>query len=224
MVVLSNIIWIDSNINSNIISKYITEIETLKYYKIKKFDNIKESITEIKKIEFEETIIIISGELYINFIEQFKKNIKDIYIIPKIIIFTGNEQEFIENNKSNLNINHPFYNSGGIKTKFDEIKEFILNPVGKKTITLNREDDGNLVFDFIDCKEKLLLPMLYKTLIEVTSNDEIEKFGQLLYNRYWQNDKELEKLLNSIKSLSNIPIELLSKYYARIELVNFLVT
>ena len=215
MVVLSNIIWIDSNFNNNLISKCITEIETLKYYKIKKFGNIKESIIEIKKIEFEETIIVISGELYINFIEQFKKNIKDIYIIPKIIIFTGNKLEFLINNKSYLNIiNHPFYNSGGIKTNFDEIKEFILNPVGKKTITLNREDDGNLVFEYIDCKEKLLLPMLYKTLIEDTPNNEIEKFGQLLYNTYCQNNKELEKLLNSINSLSNIPVELLSKYYA----------
>ena len=34
-----------------------------------KINKIKEGIIEINKILFEETIIIISGELYINFIE-----------------------------------------------------------------------------------------------------------------------------------------------------------
>ena len=36
-----------------------------------------------------------------------------------------------------------------------------------------------------------------------------------LYNKYSTN-KEVNKLLNSIKNISDIPIELLSKYYARL--------
>ena len=214
--VLSNIIWIESNIEGN---EYLKEIESLGYYKINFYKNINEAIMQIKNIEFEETIIIVKGDLYFEFIEKFQDNLKNFYIIPKIIIFVENKEEFINKNKDKeYLLNHPFYNSGGIIASFEDIKKFILNPTIniKKKLVLNREDEGQLVFEYIDCKEKLLLPLLYKTLIEVTPNDKIEEFTDFLYNKYAKNNKELKKLFDSFKDLSNIPFELLSKYYIRI--------
>ena len=184
MVVISNIIWIDQNVDNEENNGYLKELQNYNYFKIKCFKNIDEAINEIKKIEFEETYIILSGKLYITFIEKFKENLKDMYIIPKIIIFTGNKEKFIEYNKEYSSIlNHPFYNLGGIKTSFNEIKQFILNPIINKKI-LNRDDEGQLTFEYIDCKEKLGLPLLYKSLIEVTPNDKYDIFTNYIYNKY----------------------------------------
>ena len=57
--------------------------------------------------------------------------------------------------------------------------------------------------------------MFYKILIVIISKEKIEKYIELLYNKY-SNNSEVKKLLNSIQSMPNIPIELLSKYFARL--------
>ena len=84
-------------------------------------------------------------------------------------------------------------------------------PINKKDII----EEDQLTFEYIDCKEKLVLPLFYKSLIEITHTDNIEKFTEYLYNKY-SSYKEINTLLNSIKYISDIPIELLSKYYARL--------
>jgi hypothetical protein len=215
MVVISNIIWIDPNVDNEENRGFLKDLQSYNYFNIEYFKNIDEAINIIKKIEFEETYIILNGRLYIKFIEKFKENLKDVYIIPKIIIFTENKEKFIEYNKEYSNIlNHPFYNLGGIKTSFDEIKKFILNPINKKI--LNRDDEGQLTFEYIDSKEKLGLPLLYKSLIEVTPNDKIDIFTKNIFEKYSKDSISIKNLLNSIKDIPNIPIELLSKYYARL--------
>ena len=193
----TNIIWISSNENNEIIDNYLKELEKSKFYKINLFYSIEESIYKIKKIRFEETIIIVNGDLYIKFIEMFQKNLNSIYIIPKIIIFTNNKEEFINKNiEYKKIINNPFYNSGGIKTNINDINKFIINQICKKKILYNKDDDKQLVFEYIDCKEKLALPIFYKTLMEITSNDNIEEFTQLLCKKYSNKSNELDIILN----------------------------
>ena len=217
MAFLTNIIWISSNENNVKINKYLKELEASPFYKIYLLFSIEKAINILKNIRFEETIIIINGNLYIQFIEQFQKNLNYFYTIPKIIIFTNNKEEFMNKNIEYTKIiNHPFYNSGGIKTNLGEINEFILNPICKKKVLLNRDDDKNLVFEYIDSKEKLLLPVFYKTLMGITPNDNIEKFNESLYNKYYNKNSDLDIILNSLNTVSEIPIELLSKYYTRI--------
>ena len=132
MAIISNLLWIDPQLDNEQKNKYLNRLESLRYFKVKFYKNIEESINEIKKIEFEETIIIINENSYIKFISKFKENLRYIYIIPKIIIFAEKKDEFLIKNKEQINIiNHPFYNSGGIKTNFDEIKSYILNPLRK---------------------------------------------------------------------------------------------
>ena len=212
---ITNVIWIDPNVDNEENTCYLKELETLENTNINCFKNVIDALTLIKKIKFSETNIIISGSLYKEFIEKFEEILNDIFIIPKIIIFTSNEEKFLEYNKYYNNKNNSFYNLGGIKTSFDDIKNFLIKPLSKPDNSKNKEVENDLTFEYIDCKEKLVLPLLYKSLIEMTSKDNIDKYTEYLYNKYSTNE-DINKLLNSIKYIQDIPIELLSKYYIRL--------
>jgi len=74
-----------------------------------------------------------------------------------------------------------------------------------------------MTFEYIDKIEKLALPLFYKSLIELTPDENIDKytkFIKFIYEKY-SNNKYIKELFDQIKSLKNIPIELLSKYYIR---------
>ena len=210
-----NVIWFDENYDNEENTGYINELKEYHNLKIKCFKDIEEGMKYIKTIEFVETNIIISGRLYGKFIDKFKEELKDIYIIPKIIIFTKNKDTFLKNNNEYKNyIDNSFYNLGGIKTIFQDIKDFILKPLNKKI--MNRDDEGHLTFEYIDCEEKLYYPILYKALIDTTRIDNIDLFTSKIYNKYKNENTEIKNLLNSIENIQNIPVELLSKYYARL--------
>ena len=206
---MSNVIWIDPNIDNEENTKYIKELQDINCFNIRYFKNVMDAITLIKSIRFIETNIIISGSLYTEFVEKFKENITNIFIIPKIIIFTLNKEKFLENYQ-NINSNS-FFNLGGIQTSFKKIKEFLFTPLNKKDI----EEENQLTFEYIDCKEKLVLPLFYKTLIDLTPKDNVEKYTEYLYNKYSTNE-EINNLLKSILNIPDIPLELLSKYYTRL--------
>ena len=92
----SYLIWIDSNIHNEKNTNYIKEIQSTFIMNIKLFTNVKEAINYIKEIRFESTKVIISGnnlKIYNDFIDIFKKNIKDIYVAPKIILFMSNQEK-----------------------------------------------------------------------------------------------------------------------------------
>ena len=208
----SNVIWIEPDIDNVENQNYLEKLHAFGSLKITCFNNVDESIRLIKSIKFKETDIIISGTLFIEFRKKFEENIRKIFVIPKIIIFTKDKQKFVEDTKI-IDLNNCFYTLRGIHTSFKEIIKFIINPLKKKK---NKEEEEiQLTFEFIDCKEKLLLPMFYKILIDITSKEKIEKYIELLYNKYSNNSK-VKKLLNSIQSMLNIPIKLLSKYFARL--------
>ena len=155
MVVLPNIIWLDRYSDGDEITEYISQLRSLGYSNIKCSKTINDSINYLKTIKFVDTIIIVSGSFYIPFIKEFKINMNDIYIIPKIIIFTSNIEGLKKSIEKDI-IKDPFYNNGGIHNQFEEIKTFILNQSkGKKISLLEREEEGDLVFEYVDCEEKL---------------------------------------------------------------------
>ena len=128
MVAISNIIWVNSDAKNEEQQKFLKELEPIWYLKIKSFKNIKEAIDYIKIIEFVETKIIVNGELYIEFINHFINNLNELNVIPKIIIFTKQKDLFINYHKQYEKIiNNPFYNFDGIKTTFEEIKQFLIS-------------------------------------------------------------------------------------------------
>ncbi len=92
----TNVIWIDENLDSEEKINYIYELKSLGSLKFDSFKKLDKAIKHLKKLEFEETKLIVSGELYSEFVAKFKENIINMCIAPKIIIFTDNKKEFLE--------------------------------------------------------------------------------------------------------------------------------
>ena len=216
----TNIVWIDKNIESEQNTLYKEELNILGYEKVHYFSQIDDSIIYIKGLSFQNTKIIINGNLFANFVIKFKSEISSIFVIPKIIIFTENKENFNELNKEQ--INDPFYTFGGIATSFDEIKLFLSNIESKKFIV---EKIPEYTFEYIDKKEKLALQLFYKTLINFSDDNEVQlqQFTEEIYSKYCVPDgkkevsEDLKMIIGQMKGMPivNIPIELKSRYYAR---------
>ena len=208
------VLWVDANIDNSENTEYVKELESIGSLRLKLFKNIEEAIEQLKYLEFQETKVIISGSFYSEFIKSFKENILKMYIAPKIIVFTKNKENFVKENKDYSSNENVFYTFGGIATSFNEIKEFLKE---KKIKEIKKQyDDVQLTFERIDKKEKLVLPIFFKTLIDTISNDNMEKYTDELYETYSKERKDLKSLLGSIASMKNIPIEILSRYYSRL--------
>ena len=138
------IIWIDQNINSkenqlylkklgfyNIHIKFgsslsnlpVLEVEENNKFDIHPYESQKSAIDFLKTLKFNETIIIVSGRCFVDFVMEFNKNLKYIYVIPKIIVFTLKGGNYIF--PKNIQINENFYRCGGNQTSFEKIQEFI---------------------------------------------------------------------------------------------------
>ena len=81
---------------------------------------------------------------------------------------------------------------------------------------LSLKNDVQLTFEYIDRKEKLMLPLFFKSLISGINNDNLELYNNSLYNTYSNENNNIKNLLGSLLSLKEIPIEILSKYYIRL--------
>ena len=65
-------------------------------FKLQIFKEINKALNHIKYIKFQETKLIISDRLYSQFLKKFKENIIDMYVVPKIIVFKKDKENFIE--------------------------------------------------------------------------------------------------------------------------------
>ena len=239
-----NVIWLETNIDNNINSKRSRELEKNNSLNIKLFKKTKDAIKCLKKIEFEETKIIICSSLYSEFLNLFKENIRDICVAPKVIVFEEDKENFIKYTKDFKNNINKFFHYEGIVTEFDKVKKFLNNkqnslikndslifqnlsyPIEQKNSkfldieaqykNLNQSNDTLYTFEYIESKEQLMLPLFFKALIDIASNDEKQKYINFLYNTYSNDNNEIKNLLGQIKSEKNIPIEILSKYFARL--------
>ena len=144
------VLWIDSNIDDQENQAYVKELKSIGSLRLKVFKDIGSAIEQLKYIEFQETKIVISDSLYSGLIKSFKENILEMYIAPKIIIFTKNKDNFIKENKDYKDDKNTFYTFGGIATTIEEVKEFLIN---KKTKEIKKREDVQLTFEYIDKKE-----------------------------------------------------------------------
>jgi len=224
-----NILWIDPNVNNEENLNYQENLKNLGYTKINFLSTIKEGLNILQSIKFEETFIIVSGGFYLQFINNFKKILKDIYVIPKVLVFTSRKAISYLDNGNNEIKNKSFYNFGGFQMLFEDIKNLIVSYANninfnyqikekEKNLMIGilskEEEHNNLIFEYIDKIEKLVLPSLYKILLNISSNYDNIIFSNQLYNKY-KNYTSIKYLLESI-NIKEIPSELLSKYYLRI--------
>ena len=217
-----NVLWIDSHIDDPSGSLYVSKLKSISSLKLSLFKDVEEAINYMKSIEFQKTIVIVSGKLYSELVKKFKENIKDMHVAPKIIVFTADKEEFLKYNKDYLKSSNIFYTNGGIATQFEEILKIIKTENRVKEVVraevdkINEPDEELMIFEYIDSKDKLILPLLFKTLIDSIPINIMEQYTNFVYETYSKNNFELKKLLDSIISLKKIPIELLSKFYARL--------
>jgi surface protein len=206
--------------------KLLEYLESKLILNVQVLENVDNAINYMKKIKFEETKVIIIDTLFSEFITAFKENLLDMSFAPKIIILSNDKNKFIESNKNYQDKNNEFYKYGGVANNFEDIKEFIekndeqiLEEVSASK-QINNTNEIQLTFEYIDCKEKLMLPLFFKALIDKKVNDYTKIYNDELYYHYSDEKNELKLLLSSIKSLYNIPIEILSKYYAKLYTAN----
>ena len=206
-----NVIWIDEALESLENKEYAQKLNSFGSFETNLFTNVDQAIVNMKLIKFQQTFIIVSGKLYYpEFVEKFKDNIKDMCFAPKILIFTKNKHDFVMTSRIQ---NNTFYNFGGVYDRFDDIIEFLRAETQSK-LEIKKADNVQLTFEYIDNKQKLILPLFFKTLIEST-NKNVDKYTSYLYDEYKENEN-VENLLNPIRYISDIPMEILSKYYARL--------
>ena len=211
------VIWIDPNIDSlnnseELKSKLISE-------NIKLFKSIYIAVNHLKSVKTKNVTVIINENAYSEFIKIYKENLVDMCFTLTIILFTKNEneKEVINNNKEIKQYEHIFFQFGGIANKIDKIKSILKQEENsdENEITKNIFDSQvQLTFELIDNKEKLLLPLSFKALIENTINDNMEQYTNSLLNPYSQHNT-IKALLNSIISLQTISTGHLAKYYAK---------
>ena len=109
--------------------------------------------------------------------------------------------------------NNTFYNFGGVVDSFEEVINFLNDE--RKSVKIKNTDDKQSIFEYIDEKKKLVLPLLFKSFIDNISDNNMDEYTSSLYNEYIK-DKSVKDLLGLIKSIPDIPIEILSKYYVRL--------
>ena len=231
-----NVIWIDPNVGNDQNSKYANNLKALKHLNLQKFSKTDEGINYLKSLlkslKFEKVIIIVSSRPYPDLVSYFKKNITKIKIIPIIIVFTRNEKEFLKYNPDYNNTEKAFCKFGRVQTAYQDMKNYLENEIQNLNINdsdlQNNNDNNNsklnnkynetqMMFEYINCKEKLILPLCFKTMIKNISKKEIEKYINYLYDAYSKEEnKELKKILDILKKVQNIPIEILSKYFIRL--------
>ena len=215
------LIWIDPKIENQENSYYVKTLRIIYNISLKLFINVDEAFNYMKNIKFKETKIILSGRVYSEFLEKFRQNISNMFFVPKIIIFTMSKQKFLEYTPEYLKDKDKFYHYGGIATHFDVVKNFVIKKnnerIFNERLTSSNEPEKNkFIFEFIDNKEKIMLPLFFKSLIEIKPKDNFDEYTKYLYDTYAKENNNIKQLLSQIESMKNIPMELLSKYYIRL--------
>ena len=219
------IVWIDANVNNKENQKYKNallkdpDILSNGLVKLSPFTIVSEAIEYLKKLKFVTTFIISSGRLYPEFIKIFKNNIKDFSICPAILIFCGNAKNYLDFNKNNtdLLLNHPFYNSGGIKDRYHDVKEFLkdYNSVEEKSsFGLIADFEDNFSFEHILNQNRLILPFYFYDFLTKPLDENIYIFNAMSLT-FINHIKEIKVLFDQVFQLKRIPYEILCKYWLK---------
>jgi len=212
-----NLIWIDENLDTTENTTYISELKTNKSFKLETFKKIDDSFKYLKTLNFEETKIIISGRLYSKFVQDFKKTLKGSKVLPKILVFTGSKKKFIEYNSDYLNNAKNVFEFSGIFTSFKEIKEFLKNDSNSYTkIVKVSEKSEESALEFLDNKNKAMLPLFYQSLLDKITNEKILEYAKYLYKMYSTKNNKMKASLDTIISDFNASMEKISKSFVRI--------
>ena len=223
---LKYVIWIDKNVDNLENLSYRTYFQNEKTIIFSKFKDVESSIKKLKEIYFNKTFIIISGLFYLDFIKSYKKEFKNLYVFPKIVIFTSDAKKFLNNYSKGLPINDEIYNSGGVVDNFTSILNFLYtnNNYLKLSNISNLENSrkididylkNNFYFEYIVQKDELILPLFFHHLIQLPKNKEIYIFNKKLLNTFGTISTINHLIMQLITKNDNLnfPYEIFCKYW-----------
>lgn len=213
------IIWIDKNVNRDKNKEYQKTIESYNNIELKCFEEVEKGIEYIKQIKFQKTIIITSGRLYPKFYYSLKSCEHELYIIPKIIIFTRNAINFYSQIDKSLPIDDSFYNIGKVVDNIEEVKKFIETSINNYNCEFeeneeNRIKNENLIFRTISNENELILPIFYSKYLINTTEEQIYNFNNEV-SKMKDSDEIIQFLFSQLVEAKKIPINILIKFWLR---------
>ena len=212
--ILCKVIWIHKNKFKDANKIFISFLSKRNLSFTEANDN-NSGIEEIIKIKFKCIYIIVSGSMFDEFVKLFQKNLNKICCIPIVTIFTSHKEKY----QNHQYAYHPFYNPGGIHVQYDQIFGTLLkfdSIVKNKMITnIIPPVHNNECFNFekIDSIPKLYFPFIYSKLIKEIEDKEINEFNK---NILKYDNEDINKLIYPLTFLSQIPKEILVKFWLRI--------
>ena len=86
--VVKNLIWIEPKIEKEEeYDEYLQRVKSVVKYKLFTYTKPEGGINEINKVKFEDTTIIVSGNILDKFFVLLAQNLKKLYKIPKLLDF-----------------------------------------------------------------------------------------------------------------------------------------
>ena len=212
----SLLIWIDLEMDIEKYKKYKKLIKSEINLKIIGFNTVCEAIDSLKQIRFIKTFIVCDENCYSKFIKQFKKDLNEFMICPKIVLFSDENTNY--SNKKKHKLKSSFFNLGGIKKNLSEIISFLK----QNDLSIEKQLNGGIIcqgsiqynFEQISDINQLILPIYISYYTDNPKEKEIERFNKYIIQRY-SNEKDLVYLFEQLLNLKEVPSEIISKFWAR---------
>ena len=220
---LPKLIWIDYNINGKENLKYKNDLKKLVF--LIECNLIEQGLEEIKKIKFERVILMLTKTMFINFINLFEKEKKEICCSLNIVVFTkkSSRLEVEEICKNNEQISSGYiFDKINIFHNIKQIKNFINQETEEKlyfSTHFEIIDENNKMyyenianFEKIENFEELILPIYFHELITPITLEEIHNFNYYLSTIH----EKSKKLISQLENMAEMPNEIICKYWAKI--------
>ena len=205
------ILWIDSDCYS-LQNTFIDLNLNLRYnFNVERYNNIEDGINKIKSIKWQKVNVIIRGSMIRDLISAIEFNKKEIFCIIDMIVFTLHKEEtkILCKTDDVISSSGYLFDNSNILVNLNDIIKYI----DKKTY-IEPEDFGTFgKFLKIDSYNQIIYPLFYKKLITPISKEEIQDFNTYLCNCF---GNQVKKLILQLESNSNIPNEIICKYWARV--------
>ena len=213
------LIWIDCNVNNSENEEYKNQLKEILRYKT--YESIEPALDEIKRIKFERVTILLSRNIFKDFIPLFEREKNNICCSLNILVFTYNKKfvkEICKNNK-NISLGYLFKETN----IFGEIEE-VISSIRRNTVPDNFEEINEINrnyynndekignFEKIENYEELILPIYFRKIIEPITYEEIDNFNYYLTNF----GGEIRRKIKQLENMAKMPNEIISKYWAYI--------
>ena len=169
------------------LEEWKNSIKSMNKFECVHFHSIEEAVDKLKKIDFEDTSIIIGEDLVSDFFQSMNENYKNFKVVLKILILGKDKTEILKKKT------FPFFNENYIYSTFEEIKNKLDSEFQSKR--------NVFLFDYFDNYGQLEYQIKIKTIVDnKPTSFEINKLINYIYNI---NEKDKDKEINEINKIMN---------------------